>query len=55
MIYKYVTYCVLILQFKLLKEEKEKDLTKKDEKIQEVSNVLKSQEDEIKNLKDGFS
>ena len=54
MIYKYVTYCVLILQFKLLKEEKEKELTKKDEKIQEVSNVLRSQEDEINNLRDGF-
>merc|ERR1719354_76374 len=38
-------------EFKLLKEEKEKDLTKKDEKIREVSDVLRSQEDEIKNLK----
>ena len=42
------------LQFKLLKEEKEKELTKKDEKIREVSDVLRSQEDEIKNLKHGF-
>ena len=38
----------------MLKEEKEKELTKKDEKIQEVSNVLRSQEDEINNLRDGF-